>query len=46
MIIDTRKHGVQFPRRRTGHVIRRNDLWVDKILDLSCISLRYAVIRG
>ena len=43
MIIDTRKHGVQFRRRRTGHVLRRNDLWVDKILDLSSISLHYAV---
>jgi hypothetical protein len=46
MIIDTREHGVQFRSLRTGHVLRRNDLWVDKILDLSCINLHYAVYRG
>ena len=30
-------------RRRTGHVLRRNDLRVDKILDLICIILPYVV---
>jgi hypothetical protein len=45
MIVNTRKHWVQLRKRRTGHALRRNDMGVDKILGLSCISLHYAVTR-